>query len=244
MKGLKEHYSDSWSILNSTFLTLSTVAVCIWASIIYTQFTKIQPLELSELHDVTKSEIFFVIAFRMTVYIYICGVNFVLLFVKFLRYLVTWFERSMIIFETLARAYSDIFYFLIMFLVIFFAFVIMSHIYYGANLTTFGSVPMATRTLFLMLMGNMSYLDDMIALNKTLSFFFFVFFITSMQFILLNMIIAFISKSYSEANVETQTTKTIEDELGVRHWSVVLMETKDRLSCCWCCKARRKGGLK
>lgn len=141
IKGLQEHFSDSWSILNSAFLTLSTIAVCIWASIIYTHLTKISSLELSDLSDVKQNEVFFFVAFRMEVYIHICSIIFVLLFIKLLRYLVSWFERAMIIFKTLGRAQSDIFYFLIMYLVIFCAFVVMCHIYYGAELTTFGSVP-------------------------------------------------------------------------------------------------------
>lgn len=126
----------------------------------------------------------------------------------------------MIIFKTLAWAQSDIFYFLIMYVIIFFAFVVMCHIYYGADLSTFGSILDSLTTLFLMLLGDLDYLDDMIVLNKVLSFFFFIAFMTSMQFILINMFIAFISNAYSEVNITISSSKKLEDELKERHWIV------------------------
>jgi hypothetical protein len=51
-----------------------------------------------------------------------------------------------------------------------------------------------------MLLGDLDTLNDMIDLNKWLSFFFFIAFMTSMQFILINMFIAFISNAYSNVN--------------------------------------------
>ena len=61
----------------------------------------------------------------------------------------------MIIFKTLSHAKSDIFYFLIMYTIIFFAFVLMCHIYYGADLATFGTIDMSLKTLFLMILGDL-----------------------------------------------------------------------------------------
>lgn len=118
----------------------------------------------------------------------------------------------MIIFNTLKYAQSDIFYFLIMYIIIFFAFVVMCHIYYGADLTNFGTILSSLKTLFLMLLGDLSYLDDMIVVNKVLSFFFFIAFMTSMQFILINMFIAFISNAYSAVNEKSSTNK-LDDSL-------------------------------
>ena len=90
---------------------------------------------------------------------------------------------------------------MIMYLVIFCAFVVMCHIYYGAELPQFGTLATSMSSLFVMLMGDLSWaLDDMFTLSPTLSFFLFIAFITSMQFILMNMFIAFISNAYSEVN--------------------------------------------
>ena len=106
----------------------------------------------------------------------------------------------MIIFKTLNYAKSDIFYFLIMYIIIFFAFVVMCHIYYGADIENFGTIVDSLITLFLMLLGDLDFLDDMIALNKMLSFFYLIAFMTIMQFILINMFIAFISNAYTSVN--------------------------------------------
>jgi hypothetical protein len=137
----------------------------------------------------------------MQTYIQLCSINYVLLFIKLLKYLSSWFERAKIIFQTLGYAQSDIFYFMIMYLVIFCAFVVMCHIYYGAELLQFGTLATSMSSLFVMLMGDLKWaLDDMFTLSPTLSFFLFIAFITSMQFILMNMFIAFISNAYSEVN--------------------------------------------
>jgi hypothetical protein len=170
-----------------------------------------------EFRDIGSNEAFLKISYEMLTYSRVCSINFILIFIKVLKYLASWFERVMIIFKTLAYAKSDIFYFLIMYLIIFFAFVVMCHIYYGADLASFGTIFDSLKTLFLMLLGELDYLDDMIVLNKVLSFFFFIAFMTSMQFILINMFIAFISNAYSQVNQTISSNKRLEDELKERH---------------------------
>lgn len=167
---------------------------------------------------------FLSISQKLLTYQRLCSINFILIFIKVLKYLASWFERAMIIFKTLTYAKSDIFYFLIMYLIIFFAFVVMCHIYYGADLTNFGTIFGSLKTLFLMLLGDLDYLDDMVELNKVLSFFFFIAFMTSMQFILLNMFIAFISNAYSAVNESISSQKKLEDELKQKHLLVRLRE--------------------
>jgi hypothetical protein len=111
-----------------------------------------------------------------------------------------------------------------MYIIIFFAFVVMCHIYYGADLTDFGTITQSLITLFQMLLGNLDFLDDMIVLNKLLSFFFFIAFMTSMQFILINMFIAFISNAYSTVNDDaSDENKTIED-FKYKHWMVKIKD--------------------
>ena len=78
-----------------------------------------------------------------------------------------------------------------------------------------------------MLLGDLAILDEMIKLNNVLSFFFFIAFITSMQFILINMFIAFIANSYTEANNMEHASRgihTLEDELKQKHWLVRIQE--------------------
>ena len=220
-RGLKDHYKDGWNWIDTAFLLLSLIALSIWASIIAMHIPNVSRLDIAGLStDVAKNEDFLRISYRLLIYTRICSINFILIFIKVLKYLAAWFERVMIIFKTLAWAQSDIFYFLIMYIIIFFAFVVMCHIYYGADLSSFGTIFQSLTTLFLMLLGDLDSLDDMIVLNKVLSFFFFIAFMTSMQFILINMFIAFISNAYSEVNKTISSSKKFEDELKERHWTM------------------------
>jgi hypothetical protein len=180
-------------------------------------------LNLSDLDDLSKNEAFFTISFKMQVYIHLSAFNYVLLFVKLLRHLSSFIRRTKIIFRTLKAAKEDIFSFMMLYAIIFFAFGVMCHIYYGAELPKFASLPISCSTLFVMLMGNLETLEDMTKMNGTLSFFLFIIFITSMQFILMNMFIAFISYSYTEGiSVNDDVQESLEEELKKRHWSVKL----------------------
>ena len=58
------HFSDGYSWIDSAFLLLSTIAVCIWASIVIIHLTEFEGLKLNDLNDVSKNEIFFTIAFK------------------------------------------------------------------------------------------------------------------------------------------------------------------------------------
>jgi Polycystin cation channel len=95
--------------------------------------TEVTALNISDLHDLSKNENFFTISFKMQTYIQMSSINYVLLFIKLLKYLSSWFPRARIIFKTLSAAQTDIISFLIMYIIIFLAFVVMSHIYYGAD---------------------------------------------------------------------------------------------------------------
>ena len=160
-------------------------------------------MNLSDLDDLSKNEAFFTVSFKMQVYIHLSAFNYVLLFVKLLRHLSSFIRRTKIIFRTLKAAKEDI--------------------YYGAELPKFASLPISCSTLFVMLMGTLDTLEDMTKMNETLSFFLFIIFITSMQFILMNMFIAFISYSYTEGiSVNDDVQESLEEELKKRHWSVEL----------------------
>lgn len=222
IKGLQEHYKDGWNWIDSAFLILSLVAVALWSQIISGHQPYIAQKDFKEMRSIENLEIFLKVSNEMLNYQRICAINFILIFIKVLKYLASWFDRVMIIFKTLAYAKSDIFYFLIMYLIIFFAFVVMCHIYYGADLSSFGTIFDSLKTLFLMLLGELGYLDDMIVLNKVLSFFFFIAFMTSMQFILINMFIAFISNAYSQVNQTISSSNKLEDELKEKHLLVRL----------------------
>ena len=88
----------------------------------------------------------------------------------------------------------------------------------------------------------------MVTMSQPFTFVFFIAFITTMQFILMNMFIAFISTAYTEVNKEHVFKRKPEDELKEKHWFTHLVEFRfkvkknvfcRRLFYCCCRKARQ-----
>jgi hypothetical protein len=179
-KGLKKHYSDGWKWVDSLIIGLSTLSVLLWLEIIYLHMTQVTALDLSDLSDLSNNEAFFTISFKMKIYIHLSAFNYILLFIKLLRYLSSFITRTKIILRTLEGAKEDIFSFVILYAIIFFAFGVMFHIYYGAELQNFSSLPISCATLFVMLMGDLAALEDLSEMNETLTFYLFIIFISSM----------------------------------------------------------------
>jgi len=159
-KGLKNHYSDGWKWVDSSIIGLSTISVFLWFAIIYLHMTQVTALNLSDLNDLSNNEAFFTVSFKMQIYIHLSAFNYILLFVKLLRYLSSFIRRTKIIFRTLKGAKEDIFSFILLYAIIFFAFGVMFHIYFGAELQNFASLPISCATLFVMLMGDLEALEE------------------------------------------------------------------------------------
>jgi hypothetical protein len=109
-----------------------------------------------------------------------------------------------------------------MYVIFFFAFVVMCYIYFGADIAAFHSFLDSSVTLFLILLGDLTELDEMIEHSQWFTFMFLIIFMTSMQFILINMFIAFIAKSFSFTKSSNTVAKRLEDELKQRHWLVTV----------------------
>ena len=89
-----------------------------------------------------------------------------------------------------------------------------AYIAYGTNLKQFKDIDITINTLFKFVLGELG--DDFIAMRKmnlgfTISH--FMIFMIAMQFILLNMFVAFIASSYSYVNRNNKTTLSKEQLL-------------------------------
>ena len=126
---------------------------------------------------------------------------------------------------------------------IFFSFVMTAYIYYGPLMEQYRDVHLTFNTLFKFLLADLG--DDfnaMAEINFWFTFWFFTIFITAMQFILLNMFVAFIANSYGYVNRTIQTNPSKEELLLKKHWLNKLSDCFR--SCCkvfaWCREACRK----
>lgn len=137
---MKKHYNEIWNWVDSVILILAFAALFFWIKIISKHISNVAALEYPLVPNNEKAEVFTEIAYALLRYLNLTAINFVPIFFKLLKYLSSWFQRVKLIFRTLAWAQSDILYFLIMYMVIFFAFVVMCHIYYGADLINFSDI--------------------------------------------------------------------------------------------------------
>ena len=200
VKGIKIHFASGWNWIDAVYLILSLCAIIYWIQFIISQLQ----LDISQNHfSVSKYNQLFNNCDRLLQsYTRICSFSLVLIFVRVLKYLAQWFERVSVLFDTLAKAKSDTFYFLIMLVTIFFAFVIMAHLYFGTNNEKFKTIFGTVSVCFDFVLSEVAEIESMIQFSNVYSLIFFVIFMVSIQFILVNMFIAFISNAYGSANEE------------------------------------------
>ena len=122
---------------------------------------------------------------------------------------------------------------------IFFSFVMTAYIYYGPVLGLYKDIDFTVNTLFKFVLADLG--DDFTEMRKVdfwFTFWFFTIFMTAMQFILLNMFVAFIANSYGYVNSINQTTVSKEQLLQKKHW---LNQLSDLMrGCCRACSKCRQ----
>jgi len=151
----------------------------------------------------------------------IVSLNLILTSFKFLKYLGIMVERVTVMFRVINHARSDIIYFFILYLIIFISFTTTFHIFYGSQVERFSTYGDSFNTLFLYLGRNILQIDEMKEMSFNFTVIYFIIFITSMDFILMNMFIAIIALSYSTVNKQMKEVNN-EKILEHTHWSVTL----------------------
>ena len=175
------------------------------------------------------------------------SINMILISLKFLKYVGAMFERVTVMFKVLSHAWSDILYFFFLYLIIFISFTTTFHIFYGSQVERFATYGDSFNTLFLYLGRNILQINEMKNMNFGFTVFYFIIFITSMEFILMNMFIAIIALSYSTVNKQLKEKVSLEKLLSEKHFLVRLHEVYIRATQIgllskfkWCRKRRQK----
>ena len=158
----------------------------------------------------------------MIIYQRTVSINLILISLKFLKYLGAMFERVTVMFKVLSHAWSDILYFFILYLIIFISFTTTFHIFYGSQVERFSTYGDSFNTLFLYLGRNILQINEMKDMSFNFTVFYFIIFITSMEFILMNMFIAIIALSYSTVNKQLKEKGSLEKILSEKHLLVRL----------------------
>jgi hypothetical protein len=147
------------------------------------------------------------VAKLLTLYRRTVSLNLILISFKVLKYLGALFERVTLMFKVLSHAQSDIIYFFVLYLIIFISFTTTFHIFYGSQVERFSTYGNSFNTLFLYLGRNILQIEEMKEMSFNFTVIYFIIFITSMEFILMNMFIAIIALSYSTKNKQLKEEK-------------------------------------
>ena len=102
---------------------------------------------------------------------------------------------------TLSRCSGDLSGFMLMFLIIFFAFIQLGYLMFGAQVADYSSMYDTTFTLIRTILGDFNFLDIAKA-NKFFGPVYFLCFVFLVFFVLLNMFLAILSDSFGEVKAE------------------------------------------
>ena len=188
--GLKKHFSDFWNILDALSLGVSYVCVILWFIIAF------DIIEESEFDLETMNRLQGIIN-QLNTYIFLTSLNFLLIFFRMIKYLGR-FERVRLLQKTFQNAQSEIFYFFILLISIFFAFVIHGHLAFGSFSEEFASVSSAVSSCFIVLLADLGIILDLLSLSFLKAAVFLILFTLFINFILANMFIAIIGSAYGQ----------------------------------------------
>jgi hypothetical protein len=190
-EGIKVHFSHFWNWMDFASVTLSFIIIGLWIQYISSDLIANGPSADTLLDDLVTT---------LTIYnryTSACAINLLLIFIRILKYL-SRFERIALILNTFDEAKDDIFYFFILLITVFLAFVIFGHVAFGGSNENFSSMGNSMLACFFLLFGDSKVyfeIKEAYPLESTVFFFLFTFFII---FILINMFIAIINNKFSE----------------------------------------------
>ncbi len=223
------HFTSLWNVLDMLGIALSFTSFVYWVVFIshqnsYTITTSSfqNPVIIDKLYTASK---------LLYTNRYICAFNLIIISIRILKYLGFVFERVTVLFGALDRAKSNIFYFLILILTVMFSFILFVFIYFGPNEEIYSSFTRAMTCLFQFMNWWYSSFDDLIDFDIVTGSILFVVFMIVVVFILLNMFVGFLLKSYKEANEELTNRLNGCDDNGKKvvfeitvHWTIKLQK--------------------
>lgn len=205
------------------------MSIIVWI-VFVANHAKIKMDSLSYFSDSSNNDQILYTSQVLTLYSRTISINLILISLKFLKYLGAMFERVTVMFKVLSHAQSDILYFFALYFIIFISFTTTFHIFYGSQVERFSTYGDSFNTLFLYLGRNILQIDEMKEMSFNFTVIYFIIFITSMEFILMNMFIAIIALSYSTVNKQLKEKTSVNKLLNQKHFIVKLRDLYKRLA--------------
>jgi hypothetical protein len=183
----------SYEILDFTSYSLSIICVIYWFMLIFSNlalnFTL--PTKDADFHQKFSAQ-----ASLMEKYTNISSFNILLMYFRIMNY-VTINKALSFLQDTMSVAMIDILYFLIMLVVILMGFVFMAYLSFGHTLAHYKSISDSFITCFAMMIGEFDY-GELLEADEAMAYFFFFFYMLFFSFILLNIFIAILERSYTK----------------------------------------------
>eukprot|EP00359_Climacostomum_virens_P003536 CAMPEP_0204911568 /NCGR_PEP_ID=MMETSP1397-20131031/9877_1 /ASSEMBLY_ACC=CAM_ASM_000891 /TAXON_ID=49980 /ORGANISM="Climacostomum Climacostomum virens, Strain Stock W-24" /LENGTH=1318 /DNA_ID=CAMNT_0052082157 /DNA_START=2525 /DNA_END=6481 /DNA_ORIENTATION=- len=189
-EGIILHFSSLWNWMDFASVVLSFVIIGLWLQYVSSPLIIDGPGSESLLDQLVEMKAIY------ERYIGACSINFLLIFIRMLKYL-NRFERVGLLQTTFESAKDDIFYFFVLLITVFFAFVIFGYVAFGSNHKDFSQMSSSILTCFFLIFGELDIwfeIRDTHPIEATFFFFLFTFLIV---FILVNMFIAIITNFYN-----------------------------------------------
>ena len=217
MKGFYRFIKDFWNLIDVANIIILIISIIVWMVFIGNHNEELEVENLSYFQDARHNEDVLYSTYLLTLYERTISFNLILISLKVLKYLGQHIERVTVMFKVISHAYSDILYFFALYLIIFISFTTTFHIFYGSQVERFSTYGDSFNTLFLYLGRNILQIDEMKEMSFNFTVIYFIIFITSMEFILMNMFIAIIALSYSTVNKQMKEKNNAEKILGQKH---------------------------
>ncbi len=106
-------------------------------------------------------------------------------------------DRLNVLTRTIATAWTDLYHFLVMFIVIFIGFGIIGYLLFGTALQSYSTIGNGLQATFELVIGNYD-LQSIMRIDITLSLIYFYVFVFLVSIVLLNVLLAILMGAYSE----------------------------------------------
>jgi len=226
---LLEHFTNMWNLLDIIIIALSSAAVIYWGIFVYHQGS--YKVSADNLEDPYTNDRFLYAVDVFYKARAICAYNLIFIFIRILKSLGYFSPKLAILFGTLDRAKSEIFYFIIFILAIMFAFILFVYLYFGSRIEAYSTPERVITALFQFMNWWYKSFEDMRDADLLVAAVLFIIFMLLTVFTLLNMFVGFLHKGYSETNDNLIRTMAGRDEQGKKinyfihmHWSIQILE--------------------
>mmetsp|Transcript_77888 Transcript_77888/g.252504 ORF Transcript_77888/g.252504 Transcript_77888/m.252504 type:complete len:1535 (-) Transcript_77888:214-4818(-) len=203
---------DPWTFLDLVSSLLTFVLVATWFDVAFAKiaspsefFFPERPLDDSlrqscQSRWCSDNEVlsaFHIMGLKHRVFMRVCGLNTVLVMFRILKYLHI-YQNVQVLFTTFRRAFNDLFWCVVIVMVLFTGFVAMGHHFFGIWSAGFRTMGYGMLTCFQLFLGTYNY-SEVQQMSKWQYYVFSYSFIVVFRFILLNMFFAITDKHYTHS---------------------------------------------